>query len=506
MTTERNNKRIAKNTLLLYFRMFLTMGVSLFTVRVVLKTLGVEDYGVYNAIGGVVLSLSFISGVLANASQRFFAIEVGKKDITNLKSVFSTIFLTYVFVAIIIIIIAETLGFWFVFNKMVIPPDRIIAAHWVYQLSIATFIVSILINPFQAIIISREDMNVYAYVSILESVLKLLLVYLLLFFSFDKLQLYAILMFFAGLITNSAYFIISRRRYHETHFNITWNTQMFKSVFSYSSWTLFGSIAFIFNSQGINILLNVFFGPVANAAYAIGNQVKAAVNSFSSNFFTAIRPPIIKSYAKQDYEYMDKLFYFSTKTIFSLLFVIILPLFLETEYVIKIWLGNVEQYMALFVKLMLVYALILSLSDPITTIAQASGKVKRYHGIVDGFTILTLPLTYVAFKNGGEPKLAFYISIGVFLIAHILRLLVLKSIVDFSIRRYLKLIIIPIIISALVAIIPSYWLMKAIDEGILRFIIVCLFAVLLAALSLLFIVFRKEERQFLIQYLKKRQS
>ena len=274
------------------------MLVSLFTVRIVLKTLGVEDYGVYNAIGGVVLSLSFISSVLANASQRFFAIELGKYDTTNLKRVFSTIFLTYVFVAIIIIIIAETLGLWFVFNKMMIPSARIVAVHWVYQLSVASFIVSILMNPFQAIIISREEMNVYAYVSILEAVLKLLIVYLLVYFSFDKMQLYAVLMFLSGVITNLIYFVISRRRYSETHFKIVWDKRMFKSIFSYSSWTLFGSIAFICNSQGINILLNMFFGPIANTAYAIGNQVKTAVNSFSGNFFNAVRPPIIKSYVQ----------------------------------------------------------------------------------------------------------------------------------------------------------------------------------------------------------------
>jgi len=421
------------------------MAVSIYTVRVVLQTLGVVDYGVYHVIGGVVASLSFLSDVLANASQRFFAVELGRRDTDRLNQIFGLVTLVYFVTSIIIIIIAETVGLWFVLNKMDVPSDRMDAALFVYQFSILSFVFQLITNPFQAIIIARERMNIYAYMSIFQVLLKLGIVYLLVISPYDKLKFYALLMFLSVIISNGIIVYWCRRNFAETKIRFKWDKGIFKSIFSYSSWTLIGSLAFIFNTQGLNILFNLFFGPVANAAYAIGNSVKASVNSFAANFFVATRPPMIKSYAEGNNDYTLKLFYFSSKVIFSLLFVLIVPIFAEIDFILDLWLDTVEQYMPGFVRLMLVWAVILSMSEPITAISQAAGKVKIYHGIVDTFTLLTLPLSYIAFYFNLSAYYGFLISIAVFIVAHIIRLYILRSFFILSISHYCKVIVCPII-------------------------------------------------------------
>lgn len=430
--------------------MLVTMLVSLFTVRVVLRTLGVVDYGIYNVIGGVVTSISFISSVLANASQRFFSVELGKGDDNSLWKIFNQLVLVYAVVALIVIILAETIGLWFLNEKMDISTERMVAANWVYQFAILSVLVSLMTSPFQSIIIAHERMQIYAYLSILDVVLKLLIVYILVLFSFDKLQLYAVLMFLASLIVGLVYLLYSKRRFKETHFIWVWDKIGFRSIFSYSLWIMVGSFSSVINTQGINILLNLFFGPIANAAYAVGNQVRQAVVSFASNFYTATRPPIIKSYAQQDYSQTMKLFYFSSKIIFVFLFVITVPLFIGIEPILKLWLGDISTFMPTFVRLMLIYAIVLSMSEPITTIVQAAGEVKKYHGIVDVFTLVSLPIAYLFFKLGGSVYWGFGIPIIVFLIAHIIRLFILKSFYKFSLFIYARKIIIPIIVSVMI--------------------------------------------------------
>jgi O-antigen/teichoic acid export membrane protein len=432
--------------------MFITMLVSLFTVRVVFRALGVVDYGIYNVIGGVVTSISFVTSVLANASQRFFSVELGKGDDNSLKKVFNQLVFVYAIVAVIVFILAETIGLWFLNTKMDIPAERMVAANWVYQFAICSVLASLMTSPFQSIIIAHENMRVYAYLSILDVVLKLLIVYFLMMFSFDKLKLYAILMFLATLIIGLVYLIYSRRKFKETHFMWVWDKTGFRSIFDYSMWIIVGSFSNIVNTQGINILLNLFFGPVANAAYAVGNQVRQAVVSFASNFYTATRPPIIKSYVQHDDQQTIKLFYFSSKMIFIFLYVLIVPLFIGIDAILELWLGEVSMYMPFFVRLMLIYALVLSMSEPITTIVQAAGKVKKYHGIVDVFTLVSLPIVYLVFKHGGSVYWGFGIPIFVFLIAHIIRLFILKSFYPFSLSLYIGKLVIPVLVSILITI------------------------------------------------------
>lgn len=471
--------------------MFVTMLVSLFTVRVVLRTLGVVDYGVYNIIGGVVTSIAFISDVLANASQRFFSVEIGRGDPVSLKKTFNLVFLVYCIAGLLILVLAETIGLWFLNAKMDIPVERMDAANWVYQFAIVSFLVSLISNPFQSMIIANEKMNIYAYMSILDVIIKLAIVYLLVVFSFDKLKLYAVFMFSVTLINRMIYVIISRHKFKETKFELVWDKQGFKSIFGYSTWTLVGSFSFIVNTQGINILFNLFFGPIANAAYAIGNQVKTAVNSFAGSFFTATRPPIIKSYAQQNYKQTDKLFYFSSKIIFILLFVLIVPLFIEIGPILQLWLGEVTEYMPDFVRLMLIYALIVSMSEPITAIAQAAGQVKKYHGIVDIFTLISLPISYMIFKLGGNAYWGFIVSIVVFIVAHVLRLLILKSFYNILLEAYLKKLVLPILFSVVLITASMLGICKIIGENV---IIVLVISVILALAISWFVILEKEER------------
>lgn len=495
MGHNQTSKRIAKNTMYLYIRMFLVMVVSLYTVRVVLRTLGVEDYGIYSAVGGIVTSLSFVTAVLATASQRFFSIDLGKEDLISLNKTFSVIVLLYLGVGVLILLISETLGLWFLNSKMTIPETRMDAAYWVFQCSIISFIISIISSPYQAMIIAQERMNIYSIVGIIDVSLKLVMVFLLTLVNFDKLKLYSMLMVAVTFLCQSAYVMYSVISYKETHVRAIWDKRLIRSIMSFSTWSLFGSLSFICNSQGINLILNVFFGPIVNAAYMIGNQVKTTVNLFSSNFYIAVRPTMIKEFAKNNYPYVKRLVIFSTKALFFLLFVIIFPISMETEGILELWLGEVGEYMVVFVRLMLIYSIVLSISEPLTTIAQAAGIVKKYHLYVDGFTLLTLPLTYATFKIGYPPEFAFIISIVVFIIAHFIRLYVIRSVLDISIMEYLRSIIFRIAIVVLLSYVLSKSLTIWIPDSSLSIFISGFIELLVALVICHLILLSKTERR-----------
>lgn len=498
-----NNKRIAKNTMYLYARMFLVMAISLITVRVLLRTLGVEDYGTYNAVAGFVSSLVFVSSVLSAASQRFFSFYIGKNDNIKLQKAFTMIILTYLIVIGIIMIVAETVGVWFVFNKMTIPIGRESAVMWVFQMSLLTCGFSLISTPFQALIISHEEMNIYASISIIEVLLKFGVLFILPLFSMDKLALYSVLhcLVFGGI--GAAYITISRRRYKETQFTFNWDKAMFKDIFSYSSWSLFGSLAGMCNTQGVNMLLNVFYGPIANAAYAISAQISAAVSQFSSSFYTAVRPALIKSYASKEFCYMNELFMLSNKVLFILMLILILPIYVITEPLIKLWLGNVEQYMVEFTRLSLVYTFILSLSNPITTIVQAANKVKYYHGIVDTFTLVSLPVIYFLFKSDIPPVCAYIITIIVFALAHILRLMVLRKTIVFSVKRYLQQFILPSSFAIVLSGTLVYPLFYIKWDNIFFEIIVCSLIVVIVSVGICSLfVLNTEERRMILGLIK----
>lgn len=492
-----NNKQIAKNTLFLYIRMFLTMTVSLYTVRIVVKTLTVQDYGLYGAVGGVILSFGLITGVLTNASQRFFSVEIGKGEDGRVPETFSTLFFTYIGVASLVVLLAETVGLWFLRTHMIIPDDRMSAAVWVYQFGLFSFIITLLTNPFNALIIAHEKMNVYAYISILDVILKLLIVYILVILEYDKLKMYALLMFCSQCVVNSVYIGYCRYKYHkDTRLLLSKDKHMYKSIFSYSSWTLFGTIAGMFNTQGMNILLNVFFGPLANAAYSIASQVYHTVSLFATNFYTAVKPALMKNYASANFDYVQKLFLFSSKAIFILLSVIILPLIVCTNQILLIWLGEVGEYMVAFVRLSLIYTLILTISYPITAVVQAGGFVKLYHGIVDGFSIIALPVVFILFKMGFQAYWAYLTSIIVFFIAHILRVYILKKVFDiFRVREYVLCFGLPTLLIVIGSVTMMLYLKSFFDESLISTLLVCFTSSFTLTLISYFVLLSSHERE-----------
>ncbi|TXH20808.1 MAG: lipopolysaccharide biosynthesis protein [Chitinophagaceae bacterium] len=431
-----NNTRIAKNTLFLYFRMMVTMAVSFFTVRVVLDTLGVVDYGLYNVVGGIVVMFSFLSGTLSTAAQRYFAYDLAKGDQARLQSTFCLTITIYFLLGILIFVLAETFGLWFLQNKLVIPKDRISSAFWVFQFSIVSFIITMFAVPFNALIIAHEQMNVYAYVSIVEVVLKLLVVYFLILFSSDKLILYALLLLIVTILVNTIYILYCKRKYESIRLRFYWEKKLFKEIASYSGWNLFGALAGVFNSQGVNIILNLFFGPVVNAARGIAYQISTAINQFVQNFLVASRPQITKYYALGDSEKMHELIFQTTKFSFLLLSIITVPVLLETPFILSFWLKEVPEFTIVFTRLILINALVDCLSYPLMAAAQATGKIKYYQSIVGSIMILNLPVSYLMLNFGLSAEAVFYISIGNSIVCLFVRLILLNRMIKLSIGYF----------------------------------------------------------------------
>lgn len=502
---ENKNKRIAKNTLLLYFRMFLIMIVNLFTVRVVLNTLGAIDYGIYNVIGGIVMMFTFISGTMASASQRFFAFELGRKDMVQLKKTFSTTMIIYVLISIIILILAETVGLWFINTQMTIPPERMHAARWVYQFSILSFMMTMFTVPYNATIIAHENMKIYAYVSIVEVILKLLIVYLLLIFSTDKLKLYAILMFAVTTIITFIYRTYCKKKYEECHFTFYWDKTLLSKIISYSGWNIMGTLSVLGKTQALNILLNIFFGAIANAAYGISNQVQTVINSFVQNFLTAVRPQIVKYYAEGDIKELLKLTTTSSKFAFFLLYLLCLPLLFEMEFVFNLWLKNPPEYSVLFTTLLLIETLIVSLSYPLVDIVMATGNVKKYNIVVSSLILLNFPISYILFKSGFQPYYMYIVMASISSIALLARIYIIKKdlIKSFNVGHYFRNVLFPIIKIVIPSCIIIYFIHAQIPSGLTRFIIITISSVFVTLLLIIFFGLNISEKTLLKSYIVK---
>lgn len=467
-------KQIAKNTLYLYVRMFIVMLVSLYTVRVVIDILGVNDYGIYSAVGGVVLIMQFLSSTVTNAAQRYFSFELGKNDYVRLSRIFSSIFILYFLLAVFVVFIAEVFGVWFLENKMIIPSDRMEAARVVFQLSLLSFLVSIMFSPYNAIIIAHENMKIYTYVSIVEAFLKLVTVYLLLISPINKLVFYAVILFFSQVIVATIYAVYCYKFYSETHTRFVIDKPIIRELLGYTSWSMFGAMAGGANNHGVNLLLNSFYGPTINTSYSVSYQIGHTLQMFGVNLFNAIRPPMIKKYATKDLSGVIDLLYKSTKYISFLLLLIMLPLFFEIQFILTVWLGKVIDYMVDFSRLMMIYIFVLQLSHPLTIVSQAANKVKVYHGIVDSFVLLTLLLSYIFLRMGFPAQSVFVTMIGVLLIAHFIRLKVVNSFLRFSYKDYFNKSILPFILILISTSLLLYFLYQQIVEGWVRLGFICL--------------------------------
>jgi O-antigen/teichoic acid export membrane protein len=471
-STSQKNKRIAKNTLMLYFRMILTMLVSLYTSRVILNTLGVEDYGIYNVVGGVVTMFAFFNSAMSSATQRFLSYEIGKGDFIQLRKTFNATQIIHIGISVLIFILAETVGLWFVKTYLVIPPERLEAAIWVYHFSVLSFMVSIIQVPYNATIIAHERMNVYAYVSIIEVLLKLLIVFMLVWITYDKLILYGILHFGVVFLIASFYRIYTRRNFEETKFEVVRDKKLYKTLISYSGWNLFGNIAGVAKGQGVNILLNMFFGPTVNAARGVAMQVQSAVNSFVGNFQMAVNPQIIKSYAADEKEYMASLVIRSSKFSFYLLYFLSLPIIIEIDQILKLWLKTVPDYSSIFTILVLVIILIDCVSGPLMTAIQATGKIKVYQAVVGSLLTLILPISYILLKQGFSPEVTLYVNIVISIIALSFRLYLVWKLLDFPVLRFIQEIILKNIVIILISIAIPLLIRHYMNENIVRLMII----------------------------------
>ena len=421
------------------------MGVGLYTSRVVLNTLGIEDFGVYNIVGGIVVLFGFFNSAMSAATQRFLSFDIGKNDTVQLSKTFNATLNIHFLIAIIVLLLAETIGLWFVNYKLNLPEDRMNAVNWVYQFSVLTFLFGIIQVPYNALIIARERMNVYAYISIFEVVFKLLIVYLLVVLDYDKLKLYAVLLFVIAFLVRLAEKLYCKRHFEESIYRFYFDKNLYRELISYSGWNLFGSVASIAKGQGINIILNIFFGTVLNATYGITLQVQGTVNMFVTNFQMAVNPQIIKKYASGEVQQCKKLIFQSSKFSYFLMFIIITPILFNIDFLMKLWLKTPPDYTSLFVNLCLINLLIDCLSGPLMTGIQATGNVKWYQIVVGSLLFLNLPISYFLLKFYREPVVVYYISIIISIASLFFRLYFIKKSLSLSIKEFIIKVIVKII-------------------------------------------------------------
>ena len=414
--TSENNKRIAKNTLLLYFRTLFIMLVTLYTSRVVLNTLGVTDYGIYNVVGSVVMMFSVISSSLSSSISRFITYELGHGDFEKLKRIFSTSVNIQIGISGIILILAEIFGMWFLNEKMNIPAGRLGAANWVLQCSLLSFVINLISVPYNACIIAHERMSAFAYISILEAVLKLAVVYMLLVSPYDKLATYAVLLVVVALIIRMAYSLYCRRHFEESRYRFVYDKPLIKEMTSFAGWSFFGNGAYMLNVQGVDMLINIFFGVTLNAARGVATQAQNAVMQFVNNFTVAVNPQITKSYASGEMEYMHKLVCRGARFSYFLLFLFVVPIVCEADYILRLWLKIVPENAPLFLRLALFGSLMMSLGNSLLTGIFATGNIKRYQLWVTIVGCLVFPLTWIAFKLGFPPATTYIIFIIIYFI------------------------------------------------------------------------------------------
>lgn len=497
-----NNRRIAKNTMMLYFRMLLIMAVSFYTSRVVLQTLGVVDYGIYNVVGGIVAMFGFLNSAMSSSTQRYLTFELGRGDTERLKKVFVTSVNIHIMISVIVFVLAETIGLWLLYNKITIPVERFNAAFWVYQCSILSTMVMFISVPYNATIIAHEKMSAFAYISILEVVLKLLIVYLLLIGDIDKLILYAVLMLTVQVIIRFIYNIYCKRHFEETKYSFLFDRPLFKEMLSFSGWNLWGNMAAVAFTQGLNILLNMFFGPVVNAARGVAVQVQQAVTQFSMNFQTAINPQITKSYAIEDYEYMHSLIFRSSRFTFFLLLCICLPVFMEAEALLGIWLKEVPEYSAVFLRIILCATIVDALANPLMISAQATAHIKIYQSVVGGILLTILPIAYVVLKLGGNPQSVFIVHLLICTIAFIVRLFIIRPMIRLSLTKYIKEVIVRCAVVGICAGAVSFAVNILLDSSLFSSIMECCISVLSVAVFSFMIGMTKNERDLIINKIK----
>ena len=484
--TSQNNKRIAKNTLLLYVRMLLLMVISLYTSRVVLNALGVDDYGIYNVVGGIVVLLAFLNNAMAGSTQRFLNFEMGTQDSDALRRVFSTSIHIHIIVALVVLILGETIGLWFLNTHMNIPELRITAANYVYQFSLITCFLNFLTVPYNATIIAHERMSAFAYISILEGVLKLSVAMLV------------------GLINNSCYATYAFRHFAECRgVSRRINKDKMREMLSFSGWTIFGNLGYILHTQGIAIIINMFFSVAVNAAQGIANQVNGVVQQFLSNFLLALNPQLVKSYAAGDIEAMHKLIIRGCKFAFCLVAFFVVPLVLETPTILQTWLGIVPEYTVVFVRMVLLILLVNSLSGIFSTSKGATGNIKIYQITLTIIGAFHVPLAWGAFALGYGPEYAMYVYLAIVIILQIIRAWFVCNSLNLSKRRLFSEVVLRCSLVLLIGSVLPVILHICLPVSLVSSIIICIVGMGSVAIASLLIALTLHERQVVYAYVEK---
>ena len=490
--------RIAKNTLMLYVRMFVLMLVGLYTSRVVLAALGENDFGIYNVVGGVVAMFTVISGALNSAVQRFITFEMGKGDEGKLNKVYSTAVLIQLILALIVVALAEPVGLWFIDNKMTIDPSRIPAARMVLHFSLLAFVINLMSVPQMASITAHEKMSAYAVIGMLDGFLRLAVAFLIQRSPIDRLVYYSALMAGVVLIVRAAYGLYCRLNFPECHFKPVFDRPLIMEMFSFAGWNFIGVTSGVLREHGGNILVNLFSGPAVNAARGVAVQLNGAVQGFVTNFMTAVNPQITKSYASGEKEYMFSLVRKSSKMSFCLLLLLALPVIFNAEFILGLWLRDVPAHSALFVQLFLIFALSESLSNPMITVMLATGNIRNYQLVVGGLQLLNVPVSYVFLKMGAAPEVTVVVAIVLSQVCLFARMTMLGKATGFSAREYMKEVYVPVVFKVVAcSLVLPLTVAFVMNDGVWAFVASVAACVVGVSLSVFLLGMTAEERSWL---------
>ncbi len=499
-----DNKRIATNTIFLYMRMFLTIIVNLYTFRIIWQVLGVDDYGIYNVVGGIVMMFSFLNTAMIVSSQRFISFELGRNNKDQLNKVFSICVTVHSLLAIVVFVLAETAGLWFLNNKLNIPEGRMLAANWVYQCSIIAFIITIISVPYNSCIVAHEHMKVYGYLGILDVILKLITVFLLIFIPFDKLITYSILVLIVSVLMRIIYQIYCKQHFDECKIRKVHDSKLMKDMFSFSGWSFVGSLGYSLKDQGINILLNIFFSVAINAARGIANQIGTTINGLASNFQMAINPQITKRYAANDLNGMIKLVFLGCRFSVLLMAIITTPLIIAAEEILILWLGNCTEYTIGFLQLTLCLVLIESIINPITTAIQATGHIRNFQIIISIIMLLNLPISWLLLRFDANPYIVLFVAITISILGIMVRLRLLHGLILFSYKKFITEVFIRIIPVVFFSFVISICIYRFIPKNIGFLILFVAASVFFTILLIFCIGINKTERQAILKVLRQR--
>lgn len=489
-----DNRRIAKNTFLLYLRMIVVILVGLYTSRVILQVLGVTDYGVYNAVGGVVTMFTVLSSSLSSAISRYLTFELGRGDQDRLNKVFSTSLNVQFLISAVILVLGITAGWWFVNFKMNIPHDRMDAANWVLYCSLISFAVGLISVPYNASIVSHERMSVYAYMSILEVSLKLLIVFALYVSPFDKLKSYAVLLLCVAVVIRFIYARYCKLKFEECTYRKVFDVALLKEMTKFASWNFLGNSAWVFNNQGINILINIYFGVVLNAARGIAAQVEGLAMHFVSNFMTALNPQITKSYASDHLDDMHRLICRGARFSFYLVIFFAIPICLETERVLQFWLGKVPDYSVLFVRMAFLSTLCNVLGYTLVTAQLATGNIKKYQIIMTVVGVWVFPLTWIAYKLGGGAVWCYIIFLSIYFGLIFVRIYLVKDLIHMPMMLYIKNVLLNCAIVLVLAVIPPLVIRFLMPSTLLRFFVLGIVSVVASVIVIYWVGMQSGER------------